>query len=141
MRSSVLVGYILVALAIVSPGAANAACGEECDGQYASDIDDCRSQFGDDPRDADDLANCIQEARGDYRSCVEDCANGASFTPPSRLVVEGAPVALAVAAWGMPTRSLVTKPGGVLWLLFDRLGGRPRCDKLDRMPKATCLRP
>ena len=77
MRSSNLAGYILVALALMSPGAANATCGEECDGQYASEIDDCHSQYGDDPRDADDLTNCIQEARDNYRSCLDDCTSAA----------------------------------------------------------------
>jgi hypothetical protein len=70
-----------VALGMLSPGTANATCGEECDGQYASDIDDCRSQYGDDPADAQELADCIQEARDDYRSCVMDCANKASWLP------------------------------------------------------------
>jgi hypothetical protein len=29
----------------------------ECDQQYPPDIDDCHSNFGDDPADAEDLAN------------------------------------------------------------------------------------
>jgi hypothetical protein len=88
MRSSNLAGYILVALALMSPRAANATCGEECDGQYASEIDDCHSQYGDDPRDADDLTNCIQEARDDYRSCLNDCA-GAAISIPRRWGLAG----------------------------------------------------
>jgi hypothetical protein len=81
MRSSVLVGYILVALGSLVPGTANATCGEECDSQYSFDIEDCRSQYGDDPADADDLASCNQEARDDYRSCLDDCAS-AAISPP-----------------------------------------------------------
>src|SRR6266446_2551931 len=77
MRNTIVSTCVLVMLAIVSPGAANATCGEECDGQYASEIDDCHSQYGDDPRDADDLTNCIQEARDGYRSCLDDCASAA----------------------------------------------------------------
>jgi hypothetical protein len=50
MRNTIVSTCILVMLTIVSPGAANATCGEECDGQYASEIDDCHSQYGDDPR-------------------------------------------------------------------------------------------
>jgi hypothetical protein len=72
--SSVLVGCILLGLAALTPSKGRATCGEQCDGEYSSAIDDCRSQFGDDPADADDLTNCIQEARDDYRSCVHDCA-------------------------------------------------------------------
>ena len=32
------------------------------------------SNFGDDPADAEDLANCIQNARENYGSCLDDCA-------------------------------------------------------------------
>jgi hypothetical protein len=75
LRNSVLAGCILVALGTLAPGTVQAACGEECDSAYSSDIDDCRLKYGDDPADADDLANCIQEARDDYRSCLDDCAS------------------------------------------------------------------
>ena len=84
MRNTIVSTCVLVMLAIVSPGAANATCGEECDGQYASEIDDCHSQYGDDPRDADDLTNCIQEARDNYRSCLDDCALAAISVPQWR---------------------------------------------------------
>jgi hypothetical protein len=77
MHGSVLTGYILVALWTLLPATAHATCGEECDTAYSSEIDDCRSQFGDDPADADELAACIREARDDYRSCLDDCASAA----------------------------------------------------------------
>lgn len=64
------------------PSAADATCSEECDNQYSSAIDDCRSQYGEDPAVADDLASCIQEAPDDYRSCLDDCANAAISLPP-----------------------------------------------------------
>ena len=89
MQKSVLVLYILAALGMLSPGTADAACGEECDGQYSSAIDDCRSQFGDDPADAEDLTNCIQEARDDYRSCLDDCASAANSRPRWSRLAEG----------------------------------------------------
>jgi hypothetical protein len=81
-----LAGLALVAVIMVAVGAlplrtAHATCGEECDGQYSSAIDDCRSQYGDDPADADDLTNCVQQARDDYRSCLDDCAS-AAISPP-----------------------------------------------------------
>jgi hypothetical protein len=82
---------------------ANATCGEECDGQSSSAIDDCRSQYGDDPADADDLANCIQEARDDYRSCLDDCASAALPLPRWRGLVASAPT--------MPLRSLCRGSG------------------------------
>lgn len=69
---------LAAALFVVMPRPVHAACGEECDSQYASAIDDCKVQFGDDPADAADLANCIQEARDDYRSCLDNCSSDAS---------------------------------------------------------------
>jgi hypothetical protein len=57
MRHSLAVGCLFLAWAVIPPNAANATCGEECDQQYSSDVDDCHSNFGDDPADADDLAN------------------------------------------------------------------------------------
>jgi hypothetical protein len=84
MGKTIVSACVLAMLTIVSPGAANATCGEECDGQYASEIDDCHSQYGDDPRDADDLTNCIQEARDNYRSCLDDCASAAISVPQWR---------------------------------------------------------
>jgi hypothetical protein len=59
--------------ATISPGSAIATCGQECDQQYASEIDDCRANFGDDPADAEDLAACIQDARDNYGSCLDNC--------------------------------------------------------------------
>jgi hypothetical protein len=49
---------------MVSSGGAVAGCGEECDVRYSSDIDNCRLQYGDDPSDADDLANCDRSRHG-----------------------------------------------------------------------------
>jgi hypothetical protein len=87
MRRSVLVGYILVVLGSLVPGTAHATCGEECDAQYSSEIDDCRLKYGDDPADADDLARCIRDTRDDYRSCLDDCANAAISLPRWRSLV------------------------------------------------------
>ena len=82
LQNSVLVGCILLALGTLAPFEGRATCGQECDGQYSSAIDDCRSQYGDDPADADDLTNCIQEAKDDYRSCLDDCATARISQPP-----------------------------------------------------------
>ena len=91
MRSLALVAGIMVAVGVLPLRTAYATCGEECDGQYSSAIDDCRSQYGDDPADADDLTNCIQEARDDYRSCLEDCASAAISLPGWRVLLAAAP--------------------------------------------------
>ena len=71
----------MIALGALAPREADATCGEECDGQYSSAIDDCRSQYGDDPADSDDLATCISEAKDDYRTCLDDCASAAISLP------------------------------------------------------------
>ena len=81
MRSLALVAAVIVAVGALPLRTAHSACGEECDSQYSSAIDDCRSQYGDDPADADDLTNCIQEAKDDYRSCLDDCASAAISLP------------------------------------------------------------
>jgi hypothetical protein len=81
LRSSVLIGCTLLMLGALAPSKSRATCGEECDGQYSSAIDDCRSQYGDDPADFDDLTNCIQETKEDYRSCLSDCASAMISLP------------------------------------------------------------
>jgi hypothetical protein len=87
MANSVLVGCLVLVFGTLAPSEGRATCGEECDGQYSSAIDDCRSQYGDDPADADDLTNCIQEARADYRSCLNDCASAKISQPRWRAVL------------------------------------------------------
>lgn len=84
MRSWVLAACILAAFWTLSPRTVRAACGGDCDDAYSSDIDACHSQYGDDPADADDLADCIQNARDDYRSCLDDCTD-ADARPTTRL--------------------------------------------------------
>ena len=83
MRRLILLAYVLAAFGTL-PGTANATCGEECDAQYSSNVDDCHSNYGEDPADADDLTNCIQEARNNYRSCLDDCASAAITIPRPR---------------------------------------------------------
>ena len=92
----------MIALSALAPHLADATCGEECDGQYSSAIDDCRSQYGDDPADSDDLATCINEAKDDYRSCLDDCASAAISLPHwcSLAVRVKAGSIAAVAAFG-----------------------------------------
>jgi dissimilatory sulfite reductase (desulfoviridin) alpha/beta subunit len=87
VRSPAAAAFVLVTLTMASPSVAVAGCGEECDARYSSDIDDCRLQYGDDPADADDLANCIQEVRDGYRSCLDDCPSGAVSVPRWRKLV------------------------------------------------------
>jgi hypothetical protein len=83
-RAAISAGSFVLAFGLLSAGPAGATCGEECDGEYASAIDDCKSQYGDDPADADELATCIQEARDSYRSCLDNCAADASPVQPQQ---------------------------------------------------------
>jgi hypothetical protein len=69
-----LVGCFVMAICMFSPPVPLAACGEQCDAKYASNIDECHMQFGGDPADAEELTDCIQEARDAYRSCLDDCS-------------------------------------------------------------------
>jgi hypothetical protein len=87
VHSPVPAALVLATLTMISPGGAVAGCGEECDAGYSSDIDNCRLQYGDDPADADDLANCIQQARDDYRSCLDDCPSASLSLPRWRELV------------------------------------------------------
>jgi hypothetical protein len=103
VRNPAAAAFMLATLTMVPPSGAIAGCGEECDARYSSDIDDCRSQYGDDPADADDLASCIQEARDDYRSCLDDCPALAIALPRrGELVVR--------ALTGAPARRLSRTP-------------------------------
>lgn len=98
MRKYLFAGCLVTALGMILSAPAIAACGEGCDADYSSAIDDCHSQYGDDPADAEDLANCVQEARDDYRSCLDDCPNAAISLPGWR--------GLGADALAMPIRSL-----------------------------------
>ena|SRR6266851_2023363 len=81
-RIAAFVGLLtLIAMSLLLAEPADATCGEQCDGDYASAIDDCRSQSGEDPADADELATCIQSVRDDYRSCLDSCAADATPAP------------------------------------------------------------
>lgn len=55
--------------------AANAGCHSDCQDTYSSATDDCHSQYGDDPDDADMLSQCVSTAKDDYDSCAEECDN------------------------------------------------------------------
>jgi hypothetical protein len=68
-----LVGCILLTLGMLAPDTVRPTCGRQCDASYSTDIDNCRLQYSDDPADADDLTNCVQEAKDDYRRCLDDC--------------------------------------------------------------------
>ena len=77
-----LLGCILLTISMVAPDTARVTCDRQCDASYSSDVDDCRLQHGDDPADADELTNCIQEAKDNYRSCLYDCTTRAISLPP-----------------------------------------------------------
>jgi hypothetical protein len=52
-----------------------AACGDDCDTTYSSDVDSCHIQYGDDPQDADELLTCTRDAKDGYDSCLDECKN------------------------------------------------------------------
>lgn len=75
---------IVAALWILPPVVTRMACDKECGAQYSSDIDDCHTQFGDNPADTNDLANCIEDAREMYKHCLDDCLPDIVFHMPCR---------------------------------------------------------
>lgn len=75
---------IVAALWILPPVVTRTACDKECGARYSSDIDDCQTQFGDNPADTNDLANCIEDAREMYRHCLDDCSSDTVFHMPCR---------------------------------------------------------
>jgi hypothetical protein len=81
-----LVGCILLTLAMLAPDTVR-ACGGQCDAGYSTDIDDCRLHYSDDPADADDLSNCIQEAKDEYRTCLDDCNSEGISLPRWHILV------------------------------------------------------
>jgi hypothetical protein len=99
-RRAALFGSLMFVLAVLTAGQARATCGEDCDSEYASSIDDCKSMYGDDPADADDLATCIQAAREDYRSCLDSCgADAGPLRTPAGVMAH---VRAMLAGWRLP---------------------------------------
>ena len=49
-----------------------ADCKSDCQNDYQTEIDLCKSLFTD-PDDADDLAECVGDAKKGYESCVQEC--------------------------------------------------------------------
>jgi hypothetical protein len=120
------VGCLFLAWVVIPPNAANATCGEECDQQYSSDGDDCHSNFGDDPSDAEDLASCIQDAKDDYRNCL-DLRSAAFRYPVGDILVAAAPMRV--------DRSVVVRRA----LNCNRRSGWPRHQNAPRTSPAARL--
>jgi hypothetical protein len=115
LSSWVLVGCILLTLGMLMPDAGRATCGQKCDLSYSADIDDCRFQYGNDPADADALADCIQEAKDDHQNCFGDCANRA-ISPPSRWRLAGSTLIVRCRGPAQPSSvdGLLTVSGAIL---------------------------
>ena len=52
-----------------------ADCKSDCHDDYDSAVESCKSTYND-PDDAAELRQCIQNAKYEYDSCVEECDNG-----------------------------------------------------------------
>ena len=64
---------------LICGGQVWADCKSDCQEDYQSEVNSCRSQFSD-RDDAEDLAACINDARGEYESCLEECETEANST-------------------------------------------------------------
>jgi hypothetical protein len=47
-------------------------CKSDCRYEYESEVESCKLMY-DDPDDADQLRQCIQNTKDEYESCIEDC--------------------------------------------------------------------
>ena len=63
---------LLAVLFTMSSAMIWAGCKSDCHDEYDSAIKSCKSQ-DDDPDDADELRQCIQNAKDEYESCIEEC--------------------------------------------------------------------
>jgi hypothetical protein len=69
----------LFILTLMYGGQARADCKADCQNEYQSGVNSCRTQY-DDPDDADDLKTCMDDAKKEYDSCLEECETEASST-------------------------------------------------------------
>ena len=51
-----------------------AGCMSDCKDNYDSEVESCKLLY-EDPDEADDLQQCIQNAKDEYQSCVEECTS------------------------------------------------------------------
>jgi hypothetical protein len=73
MQQLIMKRIILPAVLVVMSSAMIwAGCKSDCRGEYESGVDSCKLLY-DDPDDAFELQQCIQNARDEYESCVEEC--------------------------------------------------------------------
>jgi len=63
-----------VALFTMSTAMIWAGCISDCKHEYEAEVESCKSQY-DDPEDADDLQQCIQNAEDEYQSCIDECTS------------------------------------------------------------------
>jgi hypothetical protein len=63
---------ILAMLILISASPAWAGCKSDCQDDYQSEVESCRTNY-DDPDDADELKICMDNAKSEYDSCVNDC--------------------------------------------------------------------
>lgn len=69
LRIATVVGFSFVLLIPVRAG-----CITDCKGEYYSEIDSCRSTY-DEPDDADDLRQCVDNAKDEYDDCNGECTS------------------------------------------------------------------
>jgi hypothetical protein len=51
-----------------------AGCISDCKDEYDSEVESCKLMY-EDPDEADDLQQCIQNAKEEYQLCVEQCTS------------------------------------------------------------------
>ena len=69
----------LFIVVLMCGGQARADCSSDCQEDYQSSVESCKTQNSD-PDDADDLKTCLDDARKEYESCVQECEAEAKST-------------------------------------------------------------
>jgi hypothetical protein len=64
--------FLAFGIGLLAP--AMAGCITDCADEYTSKVDDCKQQY-DDPDDADDLRQCIEDAKTDFDDCKDECTS------------------------------------------------------------------
>jgi hypothetical protein len=66
--------FVMLTLFGASTALIRAESASDCRDDFDSEVASCRSLY-DEPDDADDLQQCIQDAQDEYQSCIEECTN------------------------------------------------------------------
>jgi hypothetical protein len=68
-----LISALILGATLNTASFAVAGCKSDCQDEYESSVDSCKSSYGSDPDDSDSLRSCVDDAKSDFDSCEDDC--------------------------------------------------------------------